>query len=170
MAARPGFVQPLERPKVRAQVLAWVLEDKTDSEIAKLLPESQRVTRQAITAFRQRHTAELGPATAKIERDSLDYAIASKVNRIAALDDLLQRMQAEIAEYGLAVTEVEYIEGKEDRRIETRNFRATLVREIRAVIRDASEELGQLPRAPEANVTVNVGVAVDLVWQDGTPA
>ena len=160
----------LERPKTKAKIIAWLIEGKGPTEIAALVSTPAKpVSRQAICNFRNRHAADIAPVVERIEREITDYAIAQKVNRIAALDDICQRIRQEVEEYGLAVTEVEYdSSGKEERRIETRNFRASLVRELRGVMRDVAEELGQLPQIEKRYGDTNI-MAQQVVIVRETP-
>lgn len=162
----------LERPKNRAKVMAWLVEGKGPAEIASLITtKTQPVSRQAVQAFRDRHADELAPLVEAVEKQITDYAIASKVNRIAALDDMLARLQAEVAEYGIAITEVEYnTDGDEERRIETRNFRAGLVREFRGLMRDAAEELGQMPKTAAVALNDNRTYILQVVKSDDSIA
>lgn len=158
----------LEKPKTRAKVIAWLLEGKSPTEIAGLVTtKSQPVTHQAICAFRKRHADELAPLVAEVERQIEDYAIAHKVNRIAGLDALAQKVQAWIDERGLLERSVVTTDNAE---IVRERFAREVSAELRAIYRSAAEELAQLPRPAEAAVNVNVGVGFSLTWHDGTPA
>lgn len=122
----------------------------------------------SLGAFRERHLEEIEGQRAKVAKAVEDYAIASKVFRIGELDHLYGEMRKELDEYGMFVTEV--ATDDDGKRIETRDFRAAMVKELKGTLRQAAEELAQLPRAPDANINVNVGLAVALVWQDGSEA
>jgi len=150
----------LERPKNRAKVLAWLVEGKGPAEIATLIStKGQPVSRQAVQAFRDRHADELAPMVEAVEKQITDYAIASKVNRIAALDRLLGGMEREVADYGL-------IEDSEDGRY----FRDKLVKEIRGVLRDAAEELGQMPKTAAVELNDNRTYILQVVKSDDSIA
>lgn len=173
----------LERPQTRAKVLAWLLEGKSPTEVAALVSTPKKpVSRQAICAFRNRHAAELKPLVETIEKQITDYAIASKVNRIAALDDRWHRMQALIVarstdnrydepgyETGLMVHQLKGIgKGEDFQLVDLYVTDSGLLAEMRATERAVADELGQMPKEPA--VSVNVGVAVVLSFEDGSPA
>lgn len=104
-------------------------------------------TPRALDNFRLRHLEEIEQARAKVAKAVEDFAIASKVFRIGELDHLYSEMRKELDETGLFVTEVEYTdEGDRKGRIETRDFKAAMVKELRGTLRQAAEELAQLPR------------------------
>lgn len=175
----------LERPHVKAKVIEYVLLGQSDAQVAAAVStKSWAVTRQAITAFRHRHAEELAAATARVEREIVDYAIAQKVNRIAAMDDRWQRMKTLIDaratderysdepgyETGLMVHQLKAVgKGEDFQLVDLYVTDAGLLAEMRATERAAADELGQMPKQ-DANVNVNVAVGVQLVWQDGSPA
>lgn len=78
----------LERPGWPARVIALVLEGKSDAEVAKALSTARtEVKRQAVSAFRKRHKAELTQVIEEAERETKNYAIARLVDQIAGLDE-----------------------------------------------------------------------------------
>lgn len=119
------------------------------------------VDKSTATRFEHEHREAIDAMRVEVIKQVEDYAIAHKVNRIAALDKLYRLMDAEVDEDGLAVTEIrhEYRNGEQVAEVETRDFRGALVREIRGVLKDAADELGQIPR-PDVHNTVNVGILV----------
>lgn len=148
--------------------MAWLLEGKKPAEIARELSTTKRpVSYQAVYQFRDRHKAELEPAIEEIERQITDYAIANKVARVAELQHLYDVSRKEIDEYGVTIVETrhEYAKGEEVAVIETRDYRASLVREARGILHQAAEEMGQLPKA--ADVTVNIDKALLVRYVEG---
>jgi len=139
------------------EVVAIIAGGDRPSDIARLYG----VAPSSITRFTERHAAAIAAMRTEVIKQVEDYYIAHKVNRIAALDKLYRLMDAEVDEDGLAVTEVrhEYRNGEQVAEVETRDFRGSLVREMRGVLKDAADELGQIPR-PDVHNTVNVGILV----------
>lgn len=149
--------QVLERNKAR--VISLVLEGLSDAEVAAAMSERRvTVSRQAVTAFRRRHAAEIAPVVAEVERQIKDYAIASKVNRIAGLDALRQRVENWVEERGLVeLQETTHESGAVTVR---ERFAREVSAELRALYRAAAEELDQLPRG---NLTIDNRTQVMLV-------
>ena len=144
--SRPKSKKPLERPQTRKKVEAWIVEGLTNVEIAKRV----NVHHSAIAKFRKRHEPEITAHVAEVERQITDYAIAHKVNRIAELQHLYDLTRQEVDEFGITVVEqrTEMNDGKETV-IVTRDYRSGLVKEARGILRQASEELDQLPRGSD---------------------
>lgn len=72
----------LEKPKVKAKIIALVLDGMNDSQIAAVVGS----TRQAITAFKGRHKDEIEPKVEQAAALVIDKAITDKANRLAAKD------------------------------------------------------------------------------------
>jgi len=130
------------------EVVAIIAGGDRPSDIARLYG----VAPSSITRFTERHAAAIAAMRTEVIKQVEDYAIAHKVNRVAALDKLYTDIGAWIAENSL--TETTYGEGGT-----TRRFRADAVNALRGVLKDAATELGQLPR-PDVHNTVNVGILV----------
>lgn len=159
---------PLDKPATKAKAISYILEGLSDAEVAAALSDKRiSVTRQAVHAFRKRHADELAPAVAEVERQITDYAIAQKVNRIAGLQSLADRVHALIDDRGLLERTV--TSGKDWESVRER-FARELPAELRAIYKAAAEEMGDLPRPTDQSINVNVGVALALQWSDGTPA
>jgi hypothetical protein len=130
----------LERPKSKAKTIALVLEGKSDSEVAAVM----NVTRQAITKFRHRHAAEIAPIVEQVEAAIIDVALKDKENRIRELAWLYGLARTEAEEHGITITETRYEGRGEDREeYQTRDFRAGMVKEMRGLLADIADELGQ---------------------------
>ena len=135
---------PLERH--HDEVINHLLDGTPSPEIAKLYG----VSKTAVFIFKARHEEELNEMRLKVAEQSKELAIAEKVNRIAEYGHLYGLMRSDVDENGLFVTEVRH-EKDSDVTIETRDFRANLVKEMRGTLRSVAEETGQLPR-PEVNI------------------
>lgn len=141
----------MTRPKVRAMVNGLIANGVPDAEIARQVG----VSRQAVTAYKHKHADLVAPVVAEVERQITDYAIASKVNRIAELQHLYDLTRQEVDEFGITVVEqrTEHDDGKETV-IVTRDYRSGLVKEARGILRQVSEELDELPRGnPNSNTS-----------------
>ena len=142
------------------------MEGKGPSEVARLISTPRHsITHQAVSQFRKRHAAQLAPLVAAVEQQITDYAIAQKINRIAALNEDWQRLgdvieaRAGDARYdepgyatGLMAHSLKSVGGGvlamvvDEFKVDT-----AVIAERRALARAASEELGQLPR-PEIHI------------------
>lgn len=157
--------RPLEKPATRAKAISLIIEGLSDAEVAAALSDKRvSVTRQAITQFRHRHAAEIAPVVEEIVKQTTDYAIASKVKRVAALDDRWQRMVALINaratdtrysdepgyETGLMVHQLKAVgKGDDFQLVDLYVTDNGLLAEMRATERAAAEELDQMPRGKE---------------------
>lgn len=148
-----------------AEVIGWLIEGKTVGEVAKLVStKRQQVSSQAVCAFRKRHAAELGPLVAEVEKQITDYAIASKVNRIKAMDQrwhLLESVRQARAkgetgeETGLVVRQYKALgSGKFMQVVEEWKIDPALLAAMAELERDAAEELGQLNKDGEKATAV----------------
>jgi hypothetical protein len=135
----------LEKPKTRAQVIAWIVEGKRDAEIASML--KTQVSRQAIHQFRKRHAAEITPVVKQLDDAIIDVALKDKESRIRELAWLYGLARDEAVEHGITITETHY-EGRGETRDEyvTRDFRTGMVKEMRGLLHDIAEEMGQLEK------------------------
>ena len=152
----------LNRPGNRKKVEALIVQGLSDGAIARQLGYS----RQAITGFRHRHAEEVQAVIAEVERQITDYAIAHKVNRIAGLQALADKVEAYINDRGLVERTVTTTEQAE---IVRERFAREVAAELRAIYRDAAEELSDIARPPTVVIT-NDNRHYELTWQDGTPA
>jgi hypothetical protein len=152
----------LEQPVVREQIKAAILDGKSDSAIAKV----HGVTRQAIHFFRRRHAAELAPVIKAIEKSIEDYAIASKLRRVAAMDDRWQRgialIQARAADTryqsepgystGIMVHRLKSVgSGDSAEIVDEFAFDSSLYASLLALETAVSDQMGQTPR-PDTHV------------------
>ncbi len=127
------------------------------SRFARRLSQSAAVTPPAVTQFADRHSADLDAMRAEIVRQVEDYAIAQKVNRIASLDALHGEIEEWLAEHTLTERSVRY--DKDGNEVgETLRFRGDAVNALRGVLKDAADEMGQLPQ--RAGDTYNIDKAI----------
>ena len=149
--------RPLSRPRVRADVITWMIEGIPDAEIARRIGAS----REAVYHFRKRHPEVIEPVAAEIERQIVDYAIASKVNRIRELDALYQEIRSWLGEHSLS--EKTYSEGGGV----TIKLRSDAVAALRGLMRDAASELDQLPRGNNINIDNRSVTLVRYIESEG---
>lgn len=155
-----AYKHTLERNQDK--VIRLVLDGLSDAQVAeRMSTRGVTVTRQAVTQFRRRHADKLTTVKAEVIKAVQDYAIADKVYRIGVLDKLASLMVAEVDAKGIMLTETTFSKEGE-KTYESRELHDKLVKEIRGVLKDAADELGQIPKAaPEVNV--NVGLLVRYV-------
>lgn len=157
----------LDRPGNRKRIEALILEGLSDGAIARQM----KVTRQAITAFRHRNAAEVAATVAVVEKQIEDLALGNKEARIRERAWLYGLARKEAEDYGITIAEErrEYKRGYEEPNvIITRDFRGAMVKEMRGLLHDIAEELGQLPKASDLSVNVHVGPIEMLL--NGKPA
>lgn len=123
-----------------AKARTMIGEGKTDEQIATALG----VSRSAVVRYKARNRAEIDAYLESIAAAVEDYAIASKVQRIADYDNLRTLLTAAVESGGAT-----YIE--ETRHGSKRHLNPA-VPELRATLQQAALELDQLPRA---GITVN---------------
>lgn len=145
------------------EIVAILATGEQPSEVARLYG----VDRSAITHFEDRHEADIAAMSAEVRRQVEDFAIASKVERIATLQRLADDVTAYLDDRGLMERTVTTT--KDGATIERERFAREVAAELRAILKDAADELGQIPR-PSDQINVNVAVGVQLVWQDGDQA
>jgi len=161
-----------------------VLDNRKDEVIAALVSGDSYsvaadrfgVSKAAIAYFVVRHEVALRTMREKVALAVEDYAIATKVNRIAAMDDRWQRIRSVIdqraadgakhwadvpgMDTGIVVHQVKQIgAGKNATMIDEFVVDTGTMAEARAIEKAAADELGQIPR-PDNNTTVNVGILV----------
>jgi len=129
---------PLE--KHAAEVLALVLEGESDSQIAEWFGTS----REAVGQFKDRHRNDIAAIRSEVARQVSDFAIASKVARLADYDLMRTKLLARI--------EADDPLWLEETRHGAKLHMHPLYQELRSVDKQAAEELDQLPRA---GITVN---------------
>lgn len=164
-----------------AEIVAMLAAGATQPQIAQQFG----VARSTVLRFVRRNQPEIDAKKHRVSLAVEDYAIAQKVNRIAALNDRWHRLRQIIEERaasdefkdvpgmktGTMVRSIKSVGGGEYMEL-VNEFKVDtgLLAEIRNIEHAAAEELAQLPKAPPAEVNVNVGVAVGLTWNDGRPA
>lgn len=132
-------------------IIGWIIEGRTVTEIVPLLKEHRHltVTHQALTAFKRRHAAEIDAAQRKVAEAVLNVTIRDKAERIHRLSGLYDKMTEIVETRGLLATDVKYVGSAEyGREVEVQRFDAALVRELRGVLSDVADELGDRPKTP----------------------
>lgn len=138
----------LEKPRIKEKVIALVLDGKSNREIAAAISTAKKpVSFQAIARFRKRHATEIEPAIEQAAVAVVERAITDKSVRLVKLDDMFQKCEEALNEYGVMITEEStYGSGEHTTLTITRRFNGAMIREMRGLLRDAAEELGQMPR------------------------
>lgn len=171
----------LERPKVKAKVIAWLADGKTAAEVAALVTQEFKrpkpVSFQAVCAFRNRHAAEIAPVVAEVERQIIDYGITHKVNRMADAQlrrDLMVQVQQARAqgntgmETGImtrtykALGSGESMQVVPEYRVDT-----AMLREWRENDDYVSEQLGQIEPPAKGGDTYNIDKAILVRYIEG---
>ena len=119
------------------EVVAILATGEQPAEVARIYS----VERSSVTRFVERHTDAIEAMRAEVIEQAQQFLIADKMFRIGALDGLFQQMAEEARAYGI-------VETGEDGRY----FRDKLVNQMRGVLKDAAEELGQIT-PPDKNPT-----------------
>jgi hypothetical protein len=138
----------------RPEVVAVLATGTQPADVARLY----NVAVSTVTRFAEKYAEPIAAMRAEVIRQVEDYAIAHKVNRVAALDKLYTDIDAWIEEHSLTERTVRWDEDGNEVG-EVLRFRSDAVNALRGVLKDAATELGQLPR-PDNNTTVNVGILV----------
>lgn len=143
-----------------AQLLAE--DELTDHEIAARVKKSRQwlseLKRLPQVQERIRETRQA------IADAIMQHGIAVKANRIAGLDRLADEVRAVIDERGMIERTTTTTESAE---IVRERFARELPAELRAIYRAVAEEMGQLPKADPAPVTVNVDNRRLVVYANG---
>ena len=150
--------------KHRAQVLGLLIEGKTHAHIARIF----EVSREAVGKFSDRHRDTIAAGLAELAERTRSLALATREQRIHERVWWYDQIKQEAQDHGVVVvertTETDGVgETASVTVIETRDFRAGMVKEARGLLREIAEELDQLPRGPTPSVEVNVGVLVRYV-------
>lgn len=159
--------------KQRENVIADLLGHMTQEQVAA----KYGVAPGSVQKFKVRHADKLTELSLAVEARVEDYAIASKVNRIAALQDRWDRMKALLDarakdsrysdepgyETGLMIHQLKAIgRGEDFQLVNLYVTDAQLLAEMRATERAVAEELGSLPKQ---DITLNVqNNILQLTW------
>lgn len=139
----------LERAHVRlALIRALATGEHTHGELAK----QHGVTRQAVTEFVKRHAARIDQVRAKLDDEFAGRWIADKNVRLAHLEDQILRV-------------LDLIESPE-KALSANVGVAEVERVIQTALRNAAEELGQLPSRQTIQHEGGVSVRYELVGID----
>lgn len=149
-------------------VIADIIEGLSGADIAR----KYGVSRAGVLYFERRFAATILQAKAEVGRQVEDYAIASKINRIAAKDrrwQLLEAVRQARAhggtgeETGLMVKQIRRIGSGEDAEYIT-EFKVDdgLISAMERLERSAAEELGQLPKQGDQYVFVGDKQQINL--------
>ncbi len=159
--------------KHRDDVLAFIVDGKTDREIAAHF----NVNRSSVWRFYDRHQEEIDALSLEVLRQVTDYAIADKVKRIAAKDfrwGLLEqvrqaRSKGETGEAtGLVVRQYKGLgSGDNFQVVEEWKLDDGLLSAMENLETSAADELGQRPRPDKGGDTYNIAKAVLVRYVEG---
>lgn len=159
--------------KKRELVLADLVNGMTQAQVAA----KYSVHPTSVHRFAERYSDKLTELSLAVEARVEDYAIASKVNRIAALQDRWDRMKALLDarakdsrysdepgyDTGLMIHQLKAVgRGEDFQLVNLYVTDAQLLAEMRATERAVAEELGSLPKQ---DITLNVqNNILQLTW------
>lgn len=157
----------LETPAKRKKIIALVLEGKSDAQVALAVSnKSNTVTRQAITVFRKRHQDVLAPAEQQAIEAVVDRWIANKDKRLGKLEAIYAGLEEVKDTYGFMVTTEETSGKQGERVIYDQHFNGALAAQMRGVLSDASDELGQKPK-PDTHIHNNLVLIREVIVHGG---
>ena len=142
-------------------MIAWLVDGKSTREVVALLAEQGvKTTFQGVAAFRKRHLPDIDALTSRVVAAVEDLTIRDKAERIRRLSGLYDGMQAIVDTRGLLATDVKFVGGPEyGREVEVERFDAALVKELRGVLSDVADELGDRPKTPLIDArTLNISL------------
>lgn len=161
LETQPRF--PLRSPEVQASIAGWYIEGLTqDQMVSRLAAEyGIEVTQQAVSYLlshpEERMTRQMQRALDKVT----DFAIADKTHRVRKLDRLATRLEERLEKQGVTYTE----RTREHRKIHAH----PAVQALQSVLKQAAEELDQLPRAGITVNNQNVVIVKQVVSDSGNP-
>lgn len=108
------------------------------------------ISRQAVHKHLNKRAEELSTKKQLLVDAVVDNWITDKKARLERLRLLADKTLEEVDEYGITIVEEVMSVGKDgtSTTVKTRDYRASLVRELRGLLSDAADELGQKPRPP----------------------
>lgn len=139
--SEPRALYPLKAS--RESVLTDLVSGKSAAEIAR----KYGVSIEAVQRYQNRHQHEIEPMRQAVLDSVKEHAIAEKRWRIGELQSLYDAVDAHQQENGLREVTRRYDSRTGELLGETYSFAGEVVREKRAILKDAAAELDQLPRA-----------------------
>jgi ParB-like chromosome segregation protein Spo0J len=134
------------------EVVAILATGEQPAEVARIYG----VERSSVSRFLERHADDVNSMRAEVIKQVEDYAIAQKVHRIATLQRLADDVTAYLDDRGLI--ERSTMTTKDGTTIERERFAREISAELRAILKDAADEMGQLPQ--RAGDTYNIDKAI----------
>lgn len=119
-----------------------LLAGGSERQVAEFFGASPR----GVVLFKQRHIGQLQAVKAEAVEQVKHLWITDKVRRLEVLQEVTEMTLTELREFGITVVEEIETEGVITR---TRDYRGTMTRELRGLLKDAAIEEGQIvPAAP----------------------
>ncbi len=151
METAQKFVSTRPRGKLEcraAEIIGLLLAGKTEREVAEIIGCSHK----GLQLFKDRHAQELASIHEQATAAAAHLWITDKVQRTTILQEMAELTLAELREYGITVVEERHEQTDADGAVvitKTRDYRASAVKELRGLLKDAAIEEGQIvPAAP----------------------
>lgn len=145
------LVTPKKLGKLEAhatEIITMLLDGTSQRDVAAHFGGTLR----GIQLLAERHEEDLTKAKEAASAVVVDNWIVDKARRIAELQWLYEQTKAEASEYGLTIVEERHEQTDGDGATvitKTRDYRASMVKEMRGLLKDAAIEEGQIvPAAP----------------------
>lgn len=135
----------LERPTMRPAVIALVVEGWPDGKVADMLTpllQGHSVSKQAVQQFRQRHAGEIQVMADEVRDELRAMVIATSEGRLRWLDAMYAECKARAEASGLKKITRHSYRGQV---YEHETLDYDLLNTMRAILRDAAIECGDLP-------------------------
>ena len=134
-----------------------------DGATEQSVADTFSATKRGVQLFKARHRADLDSLRQALDAKVKDDWIAQTAARVGKLQRIYEAAEAEADEFGFTVVERRIeSDGDKEAVIETRDFRAAMVREMRGLLKDAAVEMGQIQQAAP-NVTFNDNRQITIV-------
>lgn len=140
-------------PRVQ-EVIADLTGGMTQADVARKYGASTA----AVCKFTKKYAAQLAETRAEVNDAIRQLALVNKQHRIEQREHLFNLIMADVEKNGITITETRIeSENGEDVTYVTNNFRGSLVKEARGLLMDIATELGEIPKAGDTNIQVNIG-------------
>ncbi len=157
----------LEHGRTRNKLIGLLADGLTYQSAADAIASpSLKTSPPAVFKFAQRHAAEIAKRREMLAETADSSWIGDKTERVRKLAGLYQALTAELEAHGPRVKEVKEI--AEDGTVTTTRYGGGwITQQLRGILRDAAEELGQIERP---SINQNIQVNQFLVREYGVDA
>lgn len=130
------------------EVIAQILAGGTERAVAAFFGCSPR----GVQLFKIRHASELLATKTAVVEQVKHLWITDKVRRLEVLQEVTEMTLIELREFGITIVEERHEQTDGDGAVvitKTRDYRASMAKELRGLLKDAAIEEGQIvPAAP----------------------